>query len=189
MPIELARIARRWMLLWNTSPAAPQAISTPEPVPLASLPQGRGIRRRVVPRRRLWRRRGFTLLEIILSLAILAGALAALGEVIRSATQNATESRELTKAQLLASSIMSEFSSGAAALQEVDRQAVDIDEVTPWVYSVEWTPTFEENLVAVRVTVVQDLEAEKNPVQYSLVRWMPDPGLTLTETTSSSSTQ
>ncbi len=41
-------------------------------------------------------RGGFTLLEIILALAILAGSLAALGEVMRMADQNASLTRDET---------------------------------------------------------------------------------------------
>ena len=52
------------------------------------------------------RRSAFTLLEIILSLAILAGSLAALGEVMRLADQNASMTGDETQAQILAASIM-----------------------------------------------------------------------------------
>ena len=57
---------------------------------------------------------GFTLLEIILALAILAGSLAALGEVMRLADQNASMTRDESQAQILASSVMDELVAGRA---------------------------------------------------------------------------
>ena len=59
------------------------------------------------------RRSAFTLLEIILSLAILAGSLAALGEVMRLADQNASMTGDETQAQILAASIMDELVAGS----------------------------------------------------------------------------
>ena len=56
---------------------------------------------------------GFTLLEIILALAILAGAMATLGEVMRLADQNATMTEGETQAQILAASLMDEFACGS----------------------------------------------------------------------------
>ena len=55
---------------------------------------------------------GFTLLEIILALAILAGSLAALGEVMRLADQNASLTEDETQAQILAASVMDELVAG-----------------------------------------------------------------------------
>src|SRR5262245_31381311 len=68
---------------------------------------------------------GFTLLEIILALAILAGSLAALGEVMRLADQNATMTRDESQAQILAASIMDELIAGARDLVAIDRGQFD----------------------------------------------------------------
>ena len=59
---------------------------------------------------------GFSLLEIVLALAILAGTLAALGEVMRSASQSAALASDETQAQLLAESVMAELLAGARPL-------------------------------------------------------------------------
>lgn len=120
-------------------------------------------------------RGAFTLLEVILALAILAGALASLGEVVRLSGENASAARDLTTAQLLAASKMAEITSGAMELAAAERKSLETETDLPWLYSVDWEPTFEEDLIAVQVTVVQDLPDERHPVKFTLVRWMPDP--------------
>ena len=127
----------------------------------------------------------FTLLEVILALAILAGALASLGEVVRLSGENARMARDLSQAQLLAASKLAEITAGIENLSTVERAALDIEGADPpWLYSIQWEPTLEEDLIIVSVTVEQDLPEDQHPVQFSLVRWMPDPGAVLAEDTS-----
>ena len=118
---------------------------------------------------------GFTLLEIILALAILAGSLAALGEVMRLADQNAAMTRDETQAQILAASIMDELVAGARPLSAVNQQAFDPVWDPQWLYSIGWDQTGYEELVAVRVAVEQKLEARLQPARFELVRWLPNP--------------
>jgi hypothetical protein len=126
---------------------------------------------------------------VILALAILAVSLAALGEVLGRAGDHSQDSRNLTQAQLIAASKLAELTSGAILLDNINNAPVEeVVADPPWVYSVEMTQTAELNLLAVRVTVRQDLPAEQNPAEYSVVRWMPDPtALTTTGSTTSGS--
>ncbi|MBN1855003.1 MAG: prepilin-type N-terminal cleavage/methylation domain-containing protein [Pirellulales bacterium] len=120
---------------------------------------------------------GFTLLEVILALAILAGALASLGEVVRLSGENANMARDLSSAQLLAASKLAAITSGSEELSTVERASLEIENADPpWLYSVQWNPTDLEDLILVQVTVEQDLPEDLRPVRFSLVRWMPDPG-------------
>jgi prepilin-type N-terminal cleavage/methylation domain-containing protein len=120
--------------------------------------------------------RAFTLLEVVLALAILAVSLAALGEVLRLAGENSMHARDVTQAQLIASTKLSELTSGATQLAPVENAAVeDVIAEPPWIYSIELGEAPEIGLVAVRVTVRQDLPESQNPAVYSVVRWMPDP--------------
>src|SRR6478672_4634048 len=121
---------------------------------------------------------GFTLLEIILSLAILAGALAALGEVMRLADQNASMTGDEPQAQILAASIMDELAAGSRALSAVSQSPLDTTDEVPWLYSVEMENTAYEQLVSVRVRVEQQLEARLQPAHFELVRWLPNPDYT-----------
>jgi type II secretion system protein I len=118
---------------------------------------------------------GFTLLEIILALAILAGSLAALGEVMRSADQSAGLTGDETEAQIIAASIMDELVSGARSLQAANRAPYDSISSPPWLVTVELADTGFSALVAVNVRVEQDLEARLQPARFELVRWLPNP--------------
>ena len=129
----------------------------------------------------------FTLLEIILALAILAGSLAALGEVMRLADQNAAMTRDETQAQIIASSIMDELAAGARATTAVNQAVFDESLEQPWLYSIGLEQTGYEELVAVRVLVEQQLEVQLQPARFELVRWLPNPAYTPAATTNPSS--
>lgn len=118
---------------------------------------------------------GFTLLEIILALAILAGSLVALGEVMRLGDQTATLTEGETQAQILAASVIEELVSGARQLSTVNRAALVENSDPPWVYSIDVQNTDFSELVAVRVTVEQELDERLQPARFELVRWMPNP--------------
>jgi type II secretion system protein I len=119
--------------------------------------------------------KGFTLLEIILSLAILAGSLAALGEVMRRADQDAALARDETEAQVLAASIMDELISGYRPLAAVGQSIVDPTIEPPWQFSVAIEDTAYVELIAVRVLVEQQLELQLQPARFELLRWLPNP--------------
>ena len=135
--------------------------------------------------------RGFSLLEVVLALAILAGAVTVLGEVARSGMESARIARDLTAAQLLCESTLAEITAGATLPEPV--YGVPYETVTDpaeadWLYSIEVEPVDVDGLVAVRVTVVQDLPVEKRPVEFSLVRWIVDPGVEMSADSSTDAT-
>jgi Tfp pilus assembly protein PilV len=133
------------------------------------------------------------LLEVILALTILAGAIAVLGEVSRMALRNAETARDLSRAQLLAETKMAEILSGVASPDAVENTAFDsssyaLDSSQPaWLYSIISESTDEDGLISVRVTVTRDLPAGQHPVTFSLVRWLPDPNYVYTPPSSSTS--
>ena len=121
--------------------------------------------------------RGFSLLEVILALAILAGAIAVLGEVIHLAREHATDCQANTRAQLLAANLMDEIAAGLREMTEQDHEPLETDNPARWVYSIS-LPDLETDLadlVAVEVVVEQDLEAPFRPVKVRLVRWFHTP--------------
>jgi prepilin-type N-terminal cleavage/methylation domain-containing protein len=130
---------------------------------------------------------GFTLLEVILALAILAGALAALGEVMRLADQRATMAEGETHAQILAASVMDELASGARQLTAVSQASLDPNSDPQWVYSIALENTGYQELVGVRVLVEQQLDARLQPSRFELVRWLANPDYVPPETESESS--
>lgn len=117
----------------------------------------------------------FSLLEVVLALAILAGALAALGEVMRLSDENAAAAADEARAEMLAESVMSEILVGARAVGNVTGTVLPIEDDPQWVASIEVQPTDYEELVAVRVSVAQQLPAENRPARCDLVRWLPNP--------------
>ena len=129
-------------------------------------------------------RDGFTLLELILALAILCGAITALGELSRGGMRYAQRARDMTQAQLLCESKLAEIAAGLTPAESQDSvpfEATDDGAESEWLYSVEVAPLDEEGLVEVRVVVAKDVPARKRPVEFPLVRWMVDPSIETTE--------
>jgi prepilin-type N-terminal cleavage/methylation domain-containing protein len=126
--------------------------------------------------------RGFSLLEVILSLAILAGSLAALGEVMRQADSHSSHSGEETQGQVIASSIMDEILSGYRSLTSVGQTVYDPNMDPPWQYTITVENTAYAELLAIHVLVEQQLPAQLRPARYELVRWAVNPSYYSTET-------
>lgn len=132
-------------------------------------------------------RRGFSLLEVVLALAILTGAIAVLGELVRAGARNAQIARDLTQAQLLCEIKLAEITAGIEVPEPVARvpfpaetgSAGPRSDTADWFFSIEVEPLEQEELLAVRVTVEQDSARARRPVAFSLVRWMHDPGVEL----------
>ena len=121
--------------------------------------------------------RGFSLLEVILAMAILAGAIAVLGEVIHLVREHATDCQVKTRGQLLAATLMDEIACGVREMVEEDRRPLETDGSMRWVYSV-FLPDLDTDfvdLVAVEVVVEQDLEAPFQPAKVRLLRWFYAP--------------
>jgi len=123
-------------------------------------------------------RDGFSLLEVILALAILTGSIAVLGELARLGLRNAQIARDTAQAQLLCESKLAEVTAGLLPVESVS--GAEFEEVVgdgsiAWIYSIDVQLTEIEGMSAVEVTVVQDMDDNKRPVHFSLIRWMPDP--------------
>jgi prepilin-type N-terminal cleavage/methylation domain-containing protein len=143
--------------------------------------------RRTATRRKTVSRNGFTLLEIILSLAILAGSLAALGEVMRLADRNAQMCRDESQAQILASSVMDELLSGSRQPTAVNQEPFDYNTDPPWLFSITFDQTPYVELVLARVRVEQQLPPQQQPSHFELVRWFPNPDYIPPETSQQTS--
>ena len=129
-------------------------------------------------------RQGFSLLEVILALATLAGSVVVLGEVSRLALCNAASARDLARAQMLCESKMAEVVSGIEPASPIDKakfdesiEAAAVDDPR-WVYSIDTQTPNEDGLIAVKVTVTKDIPEGQHPPNFSLTRWMPDPNYT-----------
>jgi hypothetical protein len=125
---------------------------------------------------------------VILALAILAGALAVLGEITRQSLQNATYARDITRAEFLCESKLAEIFTGASTTDAVENALLEVDEDNrSWLYSVSTQQADDLGLLAVTVSVTCDTSATPAPVA-TITRWMIDPNMTLSAGTSSTGT-
>ena len=130
-------------------------------------------------------RRGLSLLEVMLALAILGLSLATIGELLRVGSRNAEMARDLTTAQILCETKMAEIVCGMLpAMTTTDSPIVDAGSGNDWLYAVETQPVAgQDGLLAVRVIVQQNPEFVFRPASFALVRWIIDPN---SQTTSGS---
>ena len=146
----------------------------------------------------LSKKAGMTLLETILSLALLGGAVAVIGESARIAFQNARIARDTVQAELLAESILAKIQIGFIEMTPMfdvpvgsDRTDIIMDthavsegsaSTVLWLYSIEVNEVPAsfgiDFLVEIAVTVRQHVPAGQRPVACRLVRWLaiePEP--------------
>jgi type II secretion system protein I len=125
------------------------------------------------------RRRGLSLLEVILAIAILAGCIAAIGELVSLGTRQAEEARDLTTAQLLCESKIAEIAAGVVPAEAVSSAPFEND--PRWLYSVVINSLDDQSLLSVQVDVQQAEFVGDRPLTCSLTCWMIDPSLALME--------
>jgi len=118
-------------------------------------------------------RGGLSLLEVVLAIAILGGAMVAIGQLINIGHNAAVDARDYTEAQILCDGKISEVSAGVIPTSSV--QGVDITEAPGWKYSITVEPAGLEGLFKIDCTVSQDPTQFSYPISYRLVRWIPDP--------------
>ena len=124
---------------------------------------------------------GFTLLEVILALGILAASIAVIGEVTRLAHRNAEHAAMEGDALLIAESIMNQLMAGL--IEPVDLPATEwsdssVANAEPvWRYSMTIEPTDLQELLMAQVLVEQISSTDDKPISVSLVRWVVDPNL------------
>ncbi len=133
-------------------------------------------------------RRGLTLLEVILALAILAGAVAVLSQLSWSGLENARLAGDVVQAQLMAESLMAELMAGIHPLEPVFDQPVEdftLDWLEPlsaeedpgrWLATIDIVPAPLDGMLQVAVTV-RDGTSTGRAAESTLVRWRIDPSL------------
>ena len=133
-------------------------------------------------------------MEVVLSLAILAGSMAVLGEAVRHGLENARIARDLTDAQLYCESKMAELQSGLLTADGFGDMPIEpmtdsllesSSEPTSaeWLYSLTSELVNEEGLMLVSVSVYQDPNTVKKPVTFTMTRMILDESLLTTGTT------
>ncbi|MEX2169414.1 MAG: prepilin-type N-terminal cleavage/methylation domain-containing protein [Pirellulales bacterium] len=121
----------------------------------------------------------FTLLEVILAIAVLAIALASIGEVMRMAYQSADSAAAESEAQILAESILGELATGMRPAQAVQTAPLDLGDGRDdeWQYSILIEPTMRDEIVMARVVVESVRENTQKPPRVELAQWFLNPDM------------
>ncbi|MCR9294539.1 MAG: type II secretion system minor pseudopilin GspI [bacterium] len=128
-------------------------------------------------------RRGLSLLEVMLALAILAVATAYLAASMEQATSNALKAQNLTQAELVAESVMNQVIAGVIPTEAVSWTPYSNSfGPTEWMYQVQPVATEVDGMLAYQVAV-QRVDANVGLVQAKVDlfanRWIIDPALGL----------
>ena len=119
------------------------------------------------------RRAGLSLMEVIVAIAILGGALTVIGNLVYLGSRAASNTRLFSEAQILCDTKMAEVSAGVLPLQSIG--GTPIEENPDWLYSVEVGQAPVTGLLGVTVTVQQSPSVTSTPTPFTLMRWIPDP--------------
>jgi prepilin-type N-terminal cleavage/methylation domain-containing protein len=138
------------------------------------------------------RRRGLTLLEVVIALAIFLIALVPVWRLVSLGGERALDVAHQAQASMLCQAKLDSVKVGAESLNAsgtVDIGNLSADTGQPWNYTIESTPADVSNLYTVTVTVKVDRKDGKT-IQASLTQLVLDPavrGSTISATTTSSS--
>lgn len=136
-------------------------------------------------------RLGLSLLEVVLSLAILAVASAYLAQSVYLATENAIRSQKLSQAELVAESLMNQIVSGVRPAQPVTwvgyappnpfGPGANLLDASNWVYSIAIVNTEVQGMIGIQIAVqqVEPGSAPSSQPDLTVVRWIIDPNLGL----------
>lgn len=126
-------------------------------------------------------RKGISLLEVVLSLAILAMSAGILAQISWTATDNGLIAHRLATAQILAESKMAEIVTGAIPLQGAVgwTPITDIVPSGTWYYQVQTVTAVRPDMVGVRLSITDETGMNENREMFFVVRWMIDPSLGL----------
>lgn len=118
-------------------------------------------------------RRGFSLLEVLISLAIFMTAFVALSQLSHNGMRSAVEARLTTKAILRAESKMAEIVAAVEPLEDVADQPFQDDE--SWTWSMQTAAGPHADIQNVTVTVNYEGTSQQASTSFSMSRLIRDP--------------
>ncbi len=125
------------------------------------------------PRIARQRRRGLSLLEVILAIAILGVALVLIAELIRIGARSADRAKQISMAQIVCDTKMAELSAGVLPLATTS--STQIEEAPGWFYAVDVQSADQIGLLRVLVTINTAESIDTGVNLFSLTRLLPDP--------------
>jgi len=117
------------------------------------------------------RRRGLSLLEVILALAILGISMSAISQLFFLGSRSASQATLRNEANILADTKMAELVAGIIDPQSSGQNA--IAEAPGWIYIVQVDDAEQPGLLVATVTV-QTAGQGQVPVSLSITRFIPD---------------
>lgn len=124
-------------------------------------------------------RSGFTLLEIIISVAIFLGGLAAIMQGLAIGQRSELSARLQSEAVLRCEAKMGEILCGAAEATSSQGNRFDDDEIGNWEWSAESVESGTAGLLQITVLVEHKPGSEEPNAAFTLIRYMRDPQLFL----------
>ena len=118
-------------------------------------------------------RKGLSLLEVILSIAILGGSLVVIGSLVNLGYQHAVNTRLRSDANIICDTTMAEVAAGVLELQTSGNQVVETN--PDWIYSVNVGDSDQPGLKVVTVQVSQQTQTTRVPIIVTATRFMVDP--------------
>lgn len=118
-------------------------------------------------------RSGLSLLEVILSIAILGGAMVMIGQLYHLGYRSAMQARLRNDANIIVDAKMAELAAGVLPLESSGNS--EIAENPGWSYSVDLQSSLQLGLFMATVTVSYSNDSSNIPTTLSVVRFIPDP--------------
>ena len=122
-------------------------------------------------------RRGLSLLEVLISVAIFLGALTAIMQLLNSGQQAEVSARLKTEAVLRCETKMAEIVCEIEKTASTEEQKFPDDEIGNWQWSAEIGNGDATNLLKVTVTVEHLPDGKIPNAAFTLTRYMRDPQL------------
>ena len=119
------------------------------------------------------KRRGLSLLEVIMAISIMGLAMIIIGNLVSLGSKSAGMTKWRSEAQILCNTKMAEISAGVLPLESVS--AASIQEKPDWSYSVQVQSSDMTGLLLVQVSVAP---VDMDPAKFEpfvLTRLIPDP--------------
>lgn len=122
-------------------------------------------------------RAGFTLFEVVLSLGIFLGALAAISRIVDNGSRAALRARLMNDAILRCESLMNQVVAGSVPLEAVDQTPFEDDQ--HWAWSLVLAEGPHVDLLSVQVVVAHAQGDGQIDAEFALWRLMRNPELYL----------
>ncbi len=125
-------------------------------------------------------RKGLTLLEVILALAIFVGSLAVISKLVELGVRASHYAQLETRAVMLAESKMGEIVAGIVPLDSASGDVFAEDPAWQWQLAVSDGPVDGLKWVSISVAPAStgELATNRERVEYTLSRWLLDPSYT-----------